>query len=310
MSFAQRLAEEVVRKGNGVCVGIDPRFESLPEILRKCENRHGQPDLATRAAAYSTFGKAIVDIVAPLVPVVKPQAAFFEQLGPAGMVALGDVIRHATQRGLIVILDGKRNDIGTTAEAYADAYLGRGERSGWGSDSLTVSPYLGHDSLEPFVQAAVARDAGIFVLVKTSNPGSGYLQDQLIGAGADRGTVYQHIADLVQKLNAPILSPCGLGPVGAVVGATYPEQLAELRLRLDSSWILIPGYGAQGGTAKDVALGFRHDGLGALVNSSRGIIFAHSLTRYSGAASWEAAVEQATRDMIAELSSHITKPYL
>ena len=310
MSFAQRLAEEVVRKGNGVCVGIDPRFESLPEVLRKCEKSAGLSELATRAAAYSTFGKAIVDIVAPLVPVVKPQAAFFEQLGPAGMVALGDVIRHAAQRGLIVILDGKRNDIGTTAEAYADAYLGRGERSGWGSDSLTVSPYLGHDSLEPFVQAAVARDAGIFVLVKTSNPGSGYLQDQLVGAGADRGTVYQHIADLVQKLNAPNLSPCGLGPVGAVVGATYPEQLAELRLRLDSSWILIPGYGAQGGTAKDVALGFRHDGLGALVNSSRGIIFAHSLTRYSGATSWEAAVEQATRDMIAELSSHIPRPHL
>lgn len=307
MSFAQKLAEEVVRKGNGVCVGIDPRFESLPDALK---NNFASQNLASRAEAYATFGKSIIDIVAPLVPVVKPQAAFFEQLGPAGMVALGQVISHAVQRGLIVILDGKRNDIGTTAEAYADAYLGRGEKSGWGSDSLTVSPYLGHDSLEPFVKSAVSRDAGIFVLVKTSNPGSGYLQDQLVGAGADRGTVYQHIADLVQKLNAPHLAPCGLGPVGAVVGATYPEQLAELRVRLDSSWILIPGYGAQGGTAKDVALGFRSDGLGALVNSSRGIIFAHSLARYSGASSWEVAVEQATRDMIAELGSHIAKPHM
>lgn len=307
MSFAQKLAEEVVRKGNGVCVGIDPRFESLPDAIK---GNAATQDLAARAEAYATFGKAIVDIVAPLVPVVKPQAAFFEQLGPAGMLALGQVIRHAVQRGLIVILDGKRNDIGTTAEAYADAYLGRGEKSGWGSDSLTVSPYLGHDSLEPFVKSAVARDAGIFVLVKTSNPGSGYLQDQLVGAGADRGTVYQHIADLVQKLNAPHIAPCGLGPVGAVVGATYPEQLAELRVRLDSSWILIPGYGAQGGTAKDVSLGFRADGLGALVNSSRGIIFAHSLSRYSGASNWEMAVEQATRDMIGELGSHIAKPRL
>lgn len=307
MSFAQKLAEEVVRKGNGVCVGIDPRFESLPDALK---NNFASQNLASRAEAYATFGKSIIDIVAPLVPVVKPQAAFFEQLGPAGMVALGQVISHAVKRGLIVILDGKRNDIGTTAEAYADAYLGRGEKSGWGSDSLTVSPYLGHDSLEPFVKSAVSRDAGIFVLVKTSNPGSGYLQDQLVGAGADRGTVYQHIADLVQKLNAPHLAPCGLGPVGAVVGATYPEQLAELRVRLDSSWILIPGYGAQGGTAKDVALGFRSDGLGALVNSSRGIIFAHSLARYSGASSWEVAVEQATRDMIAELGSHIAKPHM
>lgn len=307
MSFAQRLAEEVVRKGNGVCVGIDPRFESLPESLR---NNLASQDLAGRAAAYSLFGKTIIDVVAPLVPVVKPQAAFFEQLGPAGMNALGEIVQHAVQRGLIVILDGKRNDIGTTAEAYAEAYLGRGEKSGWGSDSLTVSPYLGHDSLEPFVKSAVAREAGIFVLVKTSNPGSGYLQDQLIGAGADRGTVYQHIADLVQKLNTNHLAACGLGPVGAVVGATYPEQLAELRVRLDTSWILIPGYGAQGGTAKDVALGFRHDGLGALVNSSRGIIFAHSLSRYGNASSWEAAVEQATRDMIAELSSHIAKPHM
>lgn len=307
MSFAQKLAEEVVRKGNGVCVGIDPRFESLPDALK---NNFASQNLASRAEAYTTFGKSIIDIVAPLVPVVKPQAAFFEQLGPAGMVALGQVISHAVHRGLIVILDGKRNDIGTTAEAYAEAYLGRGEKSGWGSDSLTVSPYLGHDSLEPFVKSAVTREAGIFVLVKTSNPGSGYLQDQLVGAGADRGTVYQHIADLVQKLNAPHIAPCGLGPVGAVVGATYPEQLAELRVRLDSSWILIPGYGAQGGTAKDVALGFRSDGLGALVNSSRGIIFAHSLSRYSGASSWEVAVEQATRDMIAELGAHIAKPHL
>lgn len=311
MSFAQILAEEVVRKGNGVCVGIDPRFESLPVSLKPtAASSTVAHSPATRAAAYAQFGKTIVDIVAPLVPVVKPQAAFFEQLGPAGMIALAEVVQHAIQRDLIVILDGKRNDIGTTAEAYAEAYLGRGEKSGWGSDSLTVSPYLGHDSLEPFVKTAVARDAGIFVLVKTSNPGSGYLQDQLVGAGPERGTVYQHIADLVQKLNAPHLAPCGLGPVGAVVGATYPEQLAEMRLRLDSSWILIPGYGAQGGTAKDVALGFRSDGLGALVNSSRGIIFAHSLARYSGAASWEAAVEQATRDMIDELSAHIAKPRL
>ena len=307
MSFAQRLAEEVVRKGNGVCVGIDPRFESLPESLR---NNVAPQDLAGRAAAYSLFGKTIVDVVAPLVPVVKPQAAFFEQLGPAGMIALGEVIQHAVQRGLIVILDGKRNDIGTTAEAYAEAYLGRGDKSAWGSDSLTVSPYLGHDSLEPFVKSAVARDAGIFVLVKTSNPGSGYLQDQLVGAGTDRGTVYQHIADLVQKLNVNQLAKCGLGRVGGVVGATYSEQLGELRVRLDTSWILIPGYGAQGGTAKDVALGFRNDGLGALVNSSRGIIFAHSLSRYSNASSWEAAVEQATRDMITELGSHIVKPHL
>jgi orotidine-5'-phosphate decarboxylase len=305
MAFAQKLADAVVAKGNGVCVGIDPRFENLPAEL--CAGISAK-DRAAQAQAFERFGKTIIDIVAPLVPVVKPQAAFFEQLGPAGMLALGAIIRHATDAGLLVILDGKRNDIGSTAEAYAEAYLGRGEQSGWGSDSLTVSPYLGNDTLEPFVKTAVARQAGIFVLVKTSNPGSGYLQDQLLGAGPDRGTVYQHIADLVSKLNEPHLSPCGFGPVGAVVGATYPEQLAELRARMDTSWILIPGYGAQGGTAKDVALGFRMDGLGALVNSSRGIIFAHTLARYKQASTWEAAVEQATLDMIGELQQHVSKP--
>ena len=305
MAFAQKLAEAVVAKGNGVCVGIDPRFENLPAEL--CAGISAI-DRAAQAHAFERFGKTIIDIVAPLVPVVKPQAAFFEQLGPSGMFALGAIIRHATDAGLLVILDGKRNDIGSTAEAYAEAYLGRGEQSGWGSDSLTVSPYLGNDTLEPFVKTAVAQQAGIFVLVKTSNPGSGYLQDQLLGAGPDRGTVYQHIADLVSKLNTPHLSPCGFGPVGAVVGATYPEQLAELRARMDNSWILIPGYGAQGGTAKDVALGFRMDGLGALVNSSRGIIFAHTLARYKQASTWETAVEQATLDMIGELQQHVGKP--
>jgi len=269
MSFSQRLAQAVVSKGNGVCVGIDPRFESLPSKLSSGIDRQNR---VAQAQAFEQFGKTIIDIVAPLVPVVKPQAAFFEQLGPSGMQALANIIQHAVAAGLIVILDGKRNDIGTTAEAYADAYLGRGPLSAWGSASLPVSPYLGSDSLGPFIKTAVARDAGIFVLVKTSNPGSGFLQDQLLGSGPDRGTVYQQMAELVNNLNQPNLAPCGLGPVGAVVGATYPEQLRELRAKMPNSWILIPGYGAQGGTAQDVSLGFRNDGLGALVNSSRGII--------------------------------------
>lgn len=306
MSFAQRVAEGVVAKGNGVCVGIDPRLESLPASFT-----HGidSRDRAAQAAAYASFGKAIIDVVASLVPVIKPQAAFFEQLGPFGMNALADVVQHAVGRGLVVIMDGKRNDIGSTAEAYADAYLGRGSLSAWGSDALTVSPYLGSDSLEPFVKTCRERDAGIFVLVKTSNPGSGFLQDQLLGAGPDRGTVYQQMAALVESLNRGHEAPCGLGPVGAVVGATYPEQLQELRGIMSSSWILIPGYGAQGGTAKDVALGFRKDGLGALVNSSRGIIFAHSLSKYKDCATWEAAVERATKDMIEELGQHTTRPF-
>ena len=170
MSFADRLAEAVKRTGSVTCVGLDPRKAQLPAPIRdSVANDSGD----AWAAAYTQFCSEIIDVVAGKVPCVKPQAAFFEQLGPAGMISLGEVIQHARRAGLLVITDGKRNDIGSTATAYADAYLGTS--SPWGSDSLTVSPYLGRDSLEPFVEVCDDRDAGIFVLVKTSNPGGGLL---------------------------------------------------------------------------------------------------------------------------------------
>jgi orotidine-5'-phosphate decarboxylase len=268
----------------------------------------------------------VIDVVAPLVPAVKPQAAFFEELGPAGMAALAAVIDHAQAAGLIVILDGKRNDIGSTAEAYARGYLGR-DQSAWHADALTVSPYLGDDSLAPFVDVARQRGAGIFVLVKTSNPGSGMLQDLEVGGqrsevGANSGTtapptsdlrpltspLYRHVADHVESLAAKTAGDCGYGCVGAVVGATYPEQLAELRAAMPHTWLLVPGYGSQGGTAADVADGFDDRGLGAIVNNSRGIIFAHARKPYNekfGAARWQEAVDAATRDMIAELRAAV-----
>ena len=244
----------------------------------------------------------IIDVVAKIVPVVKPQAAFFEQLGPHGMVAMGNVIRYASDAGLVVILDGKRNDIGTTAEAYAEAYLGRGDRSAWGSDALTVSPYLGEDSLHPFIRNCESQNAGIFVLVKTSNAGGGWLQDRK----TDHTTVYQHVADLVYQENSTRLGQHGYGPIGAVVGATYPEQLSELRNRMSTAWILIPGFGAQGGAAEDVRAGFDEKGLGAIVNSSRHIIFAHSRKDMAGRFSesnWKQAVEAATIEMNQQLNT-------
>lgn len=293
MDFSDRLAQAVRSTSSVACVGLDPRKAQLPAKIR---DSVATDSADAWAAAYVQFCSEIIDVVKDRVACVKPQAAFFEQLGPAGMVALGEVIRYATKAGLLVITDGKRNDIGSTATAYADAYLGAGDTSPWGSDSLTVSPYLGRDSLEPFVDVCDSRNAGIFVLVKTSNPGGGLLQDRV----TDDQAVYQRVAELVTELNASRLGGAGYGPVGSVVGATYPEQLAEMRQAMPTSWILVPGYGAQGGGADDVKGGFDANGLGAVVNSSRHIIFAHERAEFKdkfAAGNWQDAVSAATQQM-------------
>ena len=297
-SFADRLAAAVQKTGSVACVGLDPRKRQLPAPLQRLA-ASDRPD--RWAAAYTQFCTEVIDVVRDLVPCVKPQAAFFEQLGPAGTVALGEVIRYANRAGLIVITDGKRNDIGSTATAYADGYLGPGQRSAWGSDALTVSPYLGRDSLEPFVEVCDERDAGIFVLVKTSNPGGGLFQDRPTGGQ----TVYEAVAELVEELSGSRRGKSGYGPVGAVVGATYPEQLAELRAAMPHSWILVPGFGAQGGGAEDVRAAFDASGLGGIVNSSRHLIFAHARDPYRetfGDTGWQQAVEAATREMNQQLA--------
>jgi len=280
-------------------VGLDPRYDLLPSGLRPTGSQAG---LSARADAFAEFCRGVIDVVAPLVPIVKPQAAFFEELGPAGMAALGEVIRYAQAKGLLVVVDGKRNDIGSTATAYAAGYLGRGDLSAWGADALTVNPYLGDDSLEPFVEMAVRRFAGVFVLVKTSNPGGRAFQD-LKGEGR---MVYEHVAAMVESLAGQTQGACGYGAVGAVVGATYPEQLAQLRRQMPHVWLLVPGYGSQGGTAKQVAGAFDDRGFGAIVNNSRGILFAYREGRYAkefGEARWQSAVEAATRRMIDELKA-------
>ncbi len=293
--FGDLLAEAIRRRGNPVVVGLDPRWEQLPAGHRQVSINNS----TARAQAYERFCCDIIDAVASLVPAVKPQAAFFEELGPAGLVALGNIVTYARQQGLLVIMDGKRNDIGSTAEAYARGYLGR-EGSGWGCDALTISPYLGADSLEPFIHVAHERGAGLFVLVKTSNPGSGMLQDRLI----DGEPLYRVVAIYVEEQSAAHVGESGYGSVGAVVGATYPEQLVELRAAMPHTWFLVPGYGSQGGTAKDVAPAFDANGLGAVINNSRGIIFAHQRPEYKdrfGEARWQEAVAAATTDMIAQL---------
>ncbi|HVX13425.1 MAG TPA: orotidine-5'-phosphate decarboxylase [Pirellulales bacterium] len=293
--FAARLIGAVREKRNPVVVGLDPRWEQLPPALTSGISAQ---DRAAMAKVYFRFCADVIDVVAGVVPAVKPQAAFFEQLGPDGMLALGEVIHHARSKGLFVILDGKRNDIGTTATAYADAYLG--EESGWRADALTVSPYLGADSIQPFVEVANQRGAGIFALVKTSNPGGGQFQD--LDAGGQ--PLYRHVAEFVEQLSAETRGDHGYGAVGAVVGATYPEQLRELRSVMPSAWLLVPGYGSQGATGRDVAGAFDEQGLGAVVNNSRGIIFAYARRGYEerfGAERWQEAVAAATREMIDEL---------
>jgi orotidine-5'-phosphate decarboxylase len=295
--FTDQLAAAVRHRGNAVCVGLDPRWDQLPWPITT--GREEAPN--GKAEAYLDFCCGVIDVVAPLVPVVKPQAAFFEELGPPGMTALAEVIRYAQEHGLLVILDAKRNDIGSTAEAYARGMLGRGQ-SAWGADALTVSPYLGEDSLSPFVDVARERGAGLFVLVKTSNPGGGLLQDLV----ADGRPVYVHVAELVERLAVDTAGQSGYGLPGAVVGATYPSQLAELRAEMPHAWFLVPGYGSQGATARDVAAAFDARGLGAVINNSRGLIFAHARKEYAdrfGPQRWQQAVEAATRQMIDELKA-------
>lgn len=299
LGFAERLAERIKSCGNPVCVGLDPRFDQLPEPVKQGAAAHDPKEVAE---AFKRFCCQIVDVVAEKVPVVKPQMAFFEQYGPHGMLALDEVIRYATARKLLVIIDGKRNDIGSTAAAYADAYLGSHGVSAWGGDALTVSPYLGDDSLAPFVLGCKENHAGIFVLVKTSNPGSGHLQDLEV----DGEPIYSRVAKWVEHANRPLVGPSGYGPIGSVTGATHPEQLNAIRAVCPHSFLLVPGYGAQGGSAADIAGAFDEHGLGAIVNSSRGIIFAHQKEKYAsrfGEAEWQQAVEAAADEMIADLRS-------
>lgn len=291
-NFADRLAKAVVEKGSCTLVGLDPRVDRLPRSIAPQSDTHEET-----AQCFARFCMGIIDATAEHVPAVKPQAAFFERLGSPGMVALSAVIEYARQQGLLVILDAKRGDIGSTAEAYADAYLGAS--SAWGADALTVNPYLGDDSLTPFVKRAKSTDSGIFVLVKTSNPGGKLFQDLV----AAEQKVFEHVADHVENLAQATQGESGYGAVGAVVGATYPAELTALRMRMPHTWFLIPGFGSQGGTAADVAHGFDQAGQGAIVNSSRAIIFAHQRPEYEevGRRDWKLAVAQATVDMNQQL---------
>jgi orotidine-5'-phosphate decarboxylase len=266
LHFADRLVAGVRRVGNAVCVGIDPRPEDLPVGMldRFSGDRVGVAD------AMRTFGRDIVEVVAGRVALVKFQSAYYESYGPEGLAALHDTMQHARSRGLLVIFDGKRNDIGSTAEAYARAYLGKVPVGGrfepsWDADAITVNPYLGGDGITPFVKVAAREGKGLFALVRTSNASAREFQDLV----ADGKPVYRHVADRLVGWASPHRGESGYSLVGAVVGATYPEELAELRAAMPGVLFLVPGYGTQGASAADVASAFDEEGLGAVVNNSR-----------------------------------------
>ena len=300
--FATRLHHAIKEKQTPALVGLDPRFDLLPAEIVEEARTIGTNHASVVAAAFERFCLRVIDVVAPLVPAVKPQAAFFEEWGPAGMQALCNVIAAARKAGLIVICDAKRGDIGSTAEAYARGWLGGADpEHPWQADALTVNPYMGVDTLQPFVDVAVERGAGIYVLVRTSNPGSGVFQDRV----SDDQPLYQHVANAVEQLAEQTSTPEeSYGCIGAVVGATYPKELVELRKIMPHAPLLVPGYGSQGGGAADVMPAFDSEGLGGLINSSRGINFAYQRTPYKeqfGENQWEAAIEAATHDMIKNL---------
>jgi orotidine-5'-phosphate decarboxylase len=267
MHFADRLYERMDKVQSRLVIGIDPD----PKRLFGKDSLFGRAYAGLpRESILDEFCNSVISAAEGTACAVKPQAAFFESMGLSGLKSLARCMQQARQRGIPVILDAKRGDIGNTASAYASAYLD--PMSEFFADALTVNPYLGPDTLEPFVDAASNAGCGLFILVKTSNPGSGAFQDALLKDGS---TLFMKVAASVKELGASHLGEWGYSNVGAVVGATYPEELRAIREALPDSIFLLPGYGAQGGTADDVRSAFNRGGRGAIVSSSRGIIFAH-----------------------------------
>lgn len=271
----KKLIEKIAQMQNPSVVGLDSLLDYIPQHIKdeKFEQYGNTFDAA--AQAILEYNKAIIDEICDIVPAIKPQAAYYELYSWQGMWALCETVKYAQEKGMVVIMDGKRNDIGSTMQAYAKAHLGvtdlNGEAaSAFGSDMLTANGYLGSDGIEPLLPICDEKDRGIFVLVKTSNPSSGELQDQKIG---DK-SIYETMGGMCEQWGSKTENHYGYSRVGAVVGATYPEQLAEMRQKMPHTFFLVPGYGAQGGGAKDVAGAFDANGLGAVVNSSRAILTA------------------------------------
>ncbi len=295
MSF-DRLIKKIIETKNPTVVGLDPKLDYVPDhIKNEFFNADG---MTLKAAAKSIFlfNQLIIDSICDIVPAIKPQAAYYEMYGHYGVKTLEKTIRYAKLKGMFVITDGKRNDIGATMEAYTSAHLGTvmvgdTECEPFAADALTVNGYLGTDGIDPLLKVCAEKDKGIYVLVKTSNKSSGELQDKLI----DGTPVYAVMGDMCEKWGENQIGEYGYSSVGAVVGATYPEQLSELRKRLPHTMFLVPGYGAQGGGAEGIAGAFDKNGLGAIVNSSRAIMCAYKKENCPETEFAEAARREAIR---------------
>ena len=298
-----KLIEKIVDLQNPTCVGLDNSFSYLPEDMR-----NGISSFDDAAEAIAEFNMNVIDKVCDVVPSVKVQIAYYEMYGHAGLQAFEYTVNYAKGRGLIVIADCKRNDIGSTAGCYSSAYLGKTDVNGkllraFAADMLTVNGYLGYDGIKPFVNDIKAYDKSIFALVKTSNPSSGEFQNLKLDNGQ---YVYEKMGELVSEWGKDSIGMYGYSEVGAVVGATHPEEAERLRAQLPHTFFLIPGYGAQGGSAEMLKVCFDKNGLGGVVNSSRGIICAYRDQRYSGMNYAEAA-RAACIDMQQDLVSAIGK---
>ncbi len=305
MSF-DVLQDKIKEKKNPTVAGLDARVEYVPpHILKKYTDRYGET-LEAAAEAISEFDRGLIDALYDVVPSVKPQAAYFEMLGWRGMKVLEDVIAYAKEKGLYVIADIKRGDIGTTATAYAEGWMGStlvgsAACSSFDADCVTLNGYMGSDAIKPFLDVCTAQNKSAFVLAKTSNPSSVELQDMVAG---DR-VVYTVMGDLIARWGKDTAGKYGYQALGAVVGATHPSVLKDLRRRLPNVFFLVPGYGAQGGTAADVRYAFDELGRGAIINASRSIMCAWKKTGHDGQ-DYQEAARAAAEQMRDELKQHIT----
>lgn len=273
-----KLIEKIKETGNPTVMGLDPRFELLPE----CVTNKYPKTLEGVAEAIIEYNKALIDATYDIIPAIKPQIAFYEMFGIPGMKAFEETCKYAKEKGMIIIADIKRGDIGSTAAGYSNAYLGKTkigdiEQSIFDVDFVTVNPYMGTDCVKPFIEDCKKYNKGLFVLVKTSNPSSGELQDIKLESGEE---VYTNVAKLVEKWGEELIGEYNYSSIAAVVGATYPKQLEDIRKTAPHTFFLIPGYGAQGGKPEDIALGFDDNGLGGIVNASRSLMCAYKSDRW------------------------------
>lgn len=274
LTFADRLYQSIEQKNNPSCVGLDPFFDKLPSHLIADARKEFGDTVEAVTQAILRFNMEIIDAVGDIVPAVKPQIAFYEQYGIAGLETYRKTCIYARRKGLLVIADVKRNDIATTAQAYAQAYLGttrvfNQETEMFPSDAVTINAYLGKDGIDPFIQECKKHNKGVFILVRTSNPSAKDFQDKTLIHGA---TLFEAVAEEVAHWSKEITGDCGWSSIGAVVGATYPEQAKKLREVMPDTFFLVPGYGAQGATAQDIKHCFRN-GKGAIINASRSILY-------------------------------------